>query len=196
MRIKFNRIQDLNDARYASAALSEWVGFAINELPIGKVQDIIGWCAGPKLTLELNHTELLETAISWCTVLPANALECPISQFDFWYGNIPNSDKYEWILSDNNADSFLNFSTTAELSFVFHLITNSLTKAEQELNTWNSQQSTTENLLINASEWLNQPREIKNLNASGLSIDCTPEIILGEKNYDTITELFEQIDIF
>ena len=51
MLIKFNNIKDLSDARYAAAAMAEWIGFSVGELPIQQVQEIIGWCAGPKITL-------------------------------------------------------------------------------------------------------------------------------------------------
>ena len=64
MKIKFNHIQDLSDARYAAAAMAEWIGFTVGDLPLSQVQEIIGWCAGPKLTLELPNRDLKAMAIS------------------------------------------------------------------------------------------------------------------------------------
>ena len=84
MLIKFNHIKDLSDARYASAAMAEWIGFSVGELPIQQVQEIVGWCAGPKITLEVGNTDTLETVQSWCTLLPVEAIECPQEDVDFW----------------------------------------------------------------------------------------------------------------
>ena len=196
MQIKFNNIQDLNDARYASAALSEWVGFGLNELPIGKVQEIIGWCAGPKLTLELNRVHSIETAQSWCNLLPVNALECPSSDFEYWFNHMVDAGKYEWIIASDTVEDFQTLSNKHSLTAVFHLKTQSLSETSKEIAKWNSMPVTNNNLLVNVSEWLNQPSEITQLNAPGLSIDCYPETTLGLKNYDYTNQLFELLDIF
>ena len=83
MKIKFNHIQDLSDARYAAAAMAEWIGFTVGDLPLSQVQEIIGWCAGPKLTLELPNRDLKDMAISWCNILPVEAIECPAEDHQF-----------------------------------------------------------------------------------------------------------------
>lgn len=101
MKIKFNHIQDLSDARYAAAAMAEWIGFRVGEIPLANVQEIIGWCAGPKLTLELSSTELKDTAISWCDILPVDAIECNKEDLAFWQQVLTNAD-YEWLLKENN----------------------------------------------------------------------------------------------
>lgn len=96
MLIKFNNIKDLSDARYAAAAMAEWIGFSVGELPIQQVQEIIGWCAGPKITLEVSTPETLETVQSWCTLLPVEAIECAQNEYNFWKQNL--SAEYQFIV--------------------------------------------------------------------------------------------------
>ena len=77
-RIKFNHVQDLNDARFAASALAEWVGFAINgpkAIAIELSQEIIGWCSGPKLILEV-HEASIEQIETYINILPVNGIEC------------------------------------------------------------------------------------------------------------------------
>lgn len=192
MKIKFNQIQDLNDARYASAALSEWVGFTLNQLPIGKVQEIIGWCAGPKLTVELTQANNLETAISWCTILPVNTLECAAEEFDFWHTHIPNPQQYEWIVSSTRTQAFISFANHPNNNVYFHLYALNIEDVHSFLELVPNQ----ENAIVNVSNLLNELQQIVDLSLCGISINCEPEIILGEKNFEKITELFELLDIF
>ena len=103
MLIKFNNIKDLSDARYAAAAMAEWIGFSVGELPIQQVQEIIGWCAGPKITLEVSTPETLETVQSWCTLLPVEAIECPQNDYNFWKQNL--SAEYQFIVHTSANES-------------------------------------------------------------------------------------------
>lgn len=97
MLLKFNHIKDLSDARYASAAMAEWIGFSVGELPIQQVQEIVGWCAGPKITLEVGEINTLETVQSWCTLLPVEAIECAERDVQFWQKNL--SSNYQYIVT-------------------------------------------------------------------------------------------------
>ena len=99
MLIKFNHIKDLSDAHYAASAMAEWIGFAVGELPIQKVQEIVGWCAGPKITLEVMDIQALETVKSWCDLLPVDAIECPEDQYNFWAQHLSSS--YQFILNQS-----------------------------------------------------------------------------------------------
>ena len=99
MKLKFNHIQDLSDARYAAAAMAEWIGFRVGEIPLQQVQEIIGWCAGPKLTLELHNTHIKDMAISWCDILPVDAIECRAADLPFWQAALTNPSN-EWITLD------------------------------------------------------------------------------------------------
>lgn len=106
MKLKFNHIQDLSDARYAAAAMAEWIGFRVGDIPLGQVQEIIGWCAGPKLTLELHSTELKDMAMSWCDILPVEAIECRSADLPFWQAALTNPN-YEWIMFDDTTATVL-----------------------------------------------------------------------------------------
>lgn len=123
MKLKFNRIQDLSDARYAAAAMAEWIGFRVGEISLAQVQEIIGWCAGPKLTLELHQTELLGTVISWCNILPVDAIECNEHDLDFWQSHLQNRD-YEWIVNRDTLSTVLDHNNT-----VIHCVNPSVTSA-------------------------------------------------------------------
>lgn len=103
MLIKFNNIKDLSDARYAAAAMAEWIGFSVGELPIQQVQEIIGWCTGPKITLEVSTPETLETVQSWCTLLPVEAIECAQNDYNFWKQNL--SAEYQFIVQTSANES-------------------------------------------------------------------------------------------
>lgn len=103
MLIKFNNIKDLSDARYAAAAMAEWIGFSVGELPIQQVQEIVGWCAGPKITLEVSTHETLETVQSWCTLLPVEAIECAQNDLNFWKQNL--SADYQYIVQTSAIQS-------------------------------------------------------------------------------------------
>ncbi|MFN5888934.1 MAG: hypothetical protein ACK448_00915 [Bacteroidota bacterium] len=192
MKIKFNHIKDLNDARYASSALSEWVGFSLNELPLSKVQEIIGWCAGPKLALELTEEPMLETAISWCTILPVNTLECTADSFDFWQQKIPNANQYEWIIASKNLTDLRSLQSQNHPSACYHYLPDSLNQITEECK----EQSLFPNLIVNISKFQSNPAAIANLSLQAISIDCLPETTLGEKNFENTTELFEILDIF
>ena len=122
MKIKFNNVQDLSDARYASAAMAEWIGFTVGEIPLAQVQEIIGWCAGPKLTLELTDQNQKETAISWCTILQVDAIECMAIDLEFWQENIPN-ENIEWLSKNNNITTVIGESSTAIHKVDLHLHT-------------------------------------------------------------------------
>lgn len=84
MYLKFNNIRDLSDARYAAAAMAEWIGFGIgyeDSLNAAKIQEIIGWCAGPKIILELAENTDAKVLGSYLDVLPVDGLELYIADF-------------------------------------------------------------------------------------------------------------------
>ncbi len=79
--IKFNHIQDLGDARYASAVLSDFIGFSIDgefSIQPQAIQEIIGWCAGPKVILEINQSPNFEQIESWLNILPIDGIQCRV----------------------------------------------------------------------------------------------------------------------
>lgn len=78
MKIKFNSIQDLGDARYASAAMAEWMGFSIDgekSIPVQQVQEIIGWCSGPKIILEIDEPNI-DKINAWMNIIPVDGIQC------------------------------------------------------------------------------------------------------------------------
>lgn len=77
--IKFNHVQDLGDARYAAAALADYIGFSIDgdfAISPQSIQEIIGWCSGPKVILEINDSPNYEQIESWLNILPIDGIQC------------------------------------------------------------------------------------------------------------------------
>lgn len=173
MKIKFNNIQDLSDARYAAAAMAEWIGFTIGVLPIAKVQEIIGWCAGPKLILELNQEADLDTIKSWVTILPVDGFECNNAQKELLTQEFPEANQWDWILTDSQ-----------DLPEENHQYSHS----SAELNKTNH--------IVNISEYVNNPSIPASFNWGNISVNCYPEEEVGMKNFDNLTDLFEKLEIF
>jgi hypothetical protein len=101
MQIKFNHIQDLSDARYAASVMADFMGFAVDgphAIELGKIQEIIGWCSGPKLCMEASRETNLSKVQALCDVLPVEALECSLEQAQEWQGQLPSD--LEWIVAD------------------------------------------------------------------------------------------------
>ncbi len=97
-KIKFNHVQDLSDARFAASALAEWVGFSISgdhAMKADAIQEIISWCAGPKLILEISD-ESTEKINSFLDVLPVDGIECSESRINELKTAFP--DVREWII--------------------------------------------------------------------------------------------------
>jgi len=97
-KIKFNHVQDLSDARFAASTLAEWVGFSISgthAMRADAIQEIIAWCAGPKLILEISD-ENTEKINSFLDVLPVDGIECSESRMSELKAAFP--DVREWII--------------------------------------------------------------------------------------------------
>jgi hypothetical protein len=103
MNIKFNHIQDLGDARYAAAMLANYIGFAIDgEFAVAPatVQEIIGWCAGPKLILEIHETPDISKIQSWIDVLPVDGIECSQNHVETLKSQFEHLN-LEWLILNN-----------------------------------------------------------------------------------------------
>ena len=84
MKIKFNNIRDLADARYAAAVMADYIGFSIgdeNELPTSTIQEIIGWCSGPEIILEVKNAAAIEKLKALLSILPVNGLEVSANDY-------------------------------------------------------------------------------------------------------------------
>lgn len=102
MIIKFNKIQDLGDARYAASCMAEFIGFSMQgkeALSVGSIQEIIGWCAGPKVILEVSDSEIT-TIESWINTLPIDGIECSIERIDELRTHF--ADIQHWFIIENN----------------------------------------------------------------------------------------------
>jgi hypothetical protein len=58
--------------------MADYIGFSIgdeNELPASTIQEIIGWCSGPEIILEVKHAAAIEKVKALLSILPVNGLE-------------------------------------------------------------------------------------------------------------------------
>ena len=172
MKIKFNHIQDLGDARYASAVMAEWIGFAIDgsyAITPEKIQQIIGWCSGPKLILEIYGEPNPLKIKSWFDVLPINGIEC----------NEDDHQTLKEIFSDPELDWIIRNISAPE-------------------NMWSH--SPFHQDALNHITHINEPNEetaqwvIENEPAA-ISLHCTVEQELGKKDYELFNQFFETLEI-
>ncbi len=109
MIIKFNKIQDLGDARYAASCMAEYIGFSMqgeSAFPVSAIQEIIGWCAGPKVILEVSHAEISEIE-SWINIIPVDGIECSKDRVNELKDHF--NDIQHWLISnDDKSLSILN----------------------------------------------------------------------------------------
>ncbi len=109
--IKFNHVQDLSDARFAASAMAEWVGFSIAgpfAMNPETIQEIISWCSGPKLILEVGDSSV-EKINSFLDVLPVNGIECDHLRYSELQQAFP--DVSEWILLGHSAENHVSHSS-------------------------------------------------------------------------------------
>jgi hypothetical protein len=169
-RIKFNHVQDLNDARFAASALAEWVGFAIdgpNAIAIEQIQEIIGWCSGPKLILEV-HEASIEQIETYINILPVNGIECSTHRLNDLKKAF--SDLTDWIVTGESKDVDSIIRHSSDWGQKNHLTRMGLTK--------------------------NSSKEILKHKPEGFSLDCEKEIELGKKDLTLWHDLFEELEIF
>lgn len=108
MKIKFNNIRDLNDARYASAKMAEWIGFSVgaaDSLSAAKIQEIVGWCAGPAVVIELMDEISVESILSFLDVIEAHFIEVSERDYHRLVDN-PGLQHIEWIVKTSSEIAF------------------------------------------------------------------------------------------
>ena len=108
MKIKFNTIRDLGDARYAAANMADWIGFgagAQNSLSPAKIQEISAWCAGPELVLELAEGMAEDGILSLLHVIPCGILEVWEKDY-FRLVDHPELSEMQWMVRTYSEISF------------------------------------------------------------------------------------------
>ena len=166
IQIKFNNIRDLSDARYAAAAMAEWVGFTVGKhdsLSPQQIQEIIGWCSGPKLILELDPGVEVNTVLSMLDVLPVDGLEVEKSLLDKL--NLPTG--IELILLGEPTDAYLTHSITPHSN----------------------------NHICNVSQSLTADF-VNSHNLQHISLDCFSSANPALKDYDNLTVFLEELGCF
>ncbi|MCC7298110.1 MAG: hypothetical protein IT244_07225 [Bacteroidia bacterium] len=170
MKLKFNNIRDLADARYAAAAMAEWMGFsvgAVDSLPIGKIQEIIGWCAGPKLVLEVDPSVDIVVVQSYLTVLPVDAVETTVAHF-------------------------ANLNTLPEMEGVTSIILTDSGNVDLSHSSNPGNGTHIENISLK----LENANEIVEANPYAISIDCREAENPALKNFDDWNDFFEVLGVF
>lgn len=171
MLLKFNNIQDLSDARYAAAALAEWIGFRVggdSDLSAGAIQEIIGWCAGPRVVLEVLPGTPAERVAGLLDVLPVDGIECDPSGYDSLKAAFGDRIR-EWIVAGPGS----------EADVIGH--TDGLTTADRTICRINPA-TTGAGEVESASPW-------------AISLDCYPSESTGIKDYSAWSDLMEGLNI-
>ncbi len=100
-QIKFDHISDLADARFAASVQATWFGFSFgfeHDLQVHQIQEIINWCNGAQLCLQLHASADLEKVVSYCSVLSVAGIECSSSQFFVLNDRLQN---IHFLINDN-----------------------------------------------------------------------------------------------
>ena len=172
MKIKFNHIQDLGDARYAAAVMAEWIGFAIDgpyAIPPEKIQEIIGWCSGPKIIIEIYGEPNPLKIKSWLDVLPVDGIEVNEMHYKT-LKEVFQQENLVWILTHNEASN----SNWSHSSF-FSNAQNHITLIDEPNDT--------------NAKW------VLEVQPAAISINCNVEQELGRKDFELFNEFFETLEI-
>lgn len=170
MLLKFNNIRDLSDARYAAAAMAEWIGFTVGQqdsLNPAAIKEIVSWCAGPKLILEIADTTDINTILNYCSFLPVDGVEIKSEIYSKWSQNsLPKNLQIilKGTLQGNGKDDFW-------------YTTNALTAKENHICLVNPE-------LINLEE-------IALVKPKAVSLNCFDEEDGMFKNYDVWSDFIE-----
>ncbi len=85
-QLKFSNISNLTAARFAAAAMADWIGFCFDAkspdyINVLKAKEIAGWLTGPKYIGEFNNGDF-ETIQGICGILPIDGIQIPLNTFD------------------------------------------------------------------------------------------------------------------
>ncbi len=85
-QLKFSNISNLTLARFAAAAMADWVGFCFDSeskhyINVLKAKEIAGWLTGPKYIGEFNNGDF-ETIQGVCGILSLDGIQIPLNAFD------------------------------------------------------------------------------------------------------------------
>ncbi|MFN4914211.1 MAG: hypothetical protein ACK5FT_02725 [Sphingomonadales bacterium] len=170
MKLKFNNIRDLADARYAAAAMADFIGFRIgsdDELSASAIQEIIGWCAGPAVILEISDQVDTAKINALLNTLPVNGIETSEHRFTELKEAIATPDLI-WIVNTQNAGEWLSHS-----EFLINQ-NNLISKIEPSAEIAES--------VVKTEPW-------------GISIDCFESVSTGIKDFSDWNDFFEALEI-
>ena len=171
MKLKFNNIRDLADARYAAAMMAEWMGFETggeNDLSAAEIQEILGWCSGPTVVLEVKSGANLDKIQSLLELLPFTAIEAAGDNIENLKSRFGTSIQ-QWIAVD---------SASPDADF-FH--TPRLTSDNNSICRVNPGETTPESL-ISAQPF-------------AISLDCFESVSTGIKDFEVWNHFFEELGL-
>jgi len=172
VKIKFNNIRNLADARYAAATMAEWIGFTVglpDSLPIGKIQEIIGWCAGPKMVLEAAEGIGSDILFSFLQVLPVDGIEVEKSDFKRLHSELIDAPVFWIVKSEDTIEN--TFSHT------LHLVSQS-------------------NSICRILPKTSFPHAILDCNPFGISVNCEDADLEDSEKLEVWNKFFEDLEIF
>lgn len=171
MKIKFNNIRDLADARYAAAMMAEWIGFETGgekDLSAAEIQEILGWCSGPTVVLEVKPGASHEKIAGLIELLPFAAIEAPASELELLKNRFGQHIK-EWIAVGDGLN-------TKDL-----LHSNRLQSAER--------------VICRIEPESTQVAEVEANQPFAISLDCFESVSTGIKDFDVWNQFFENLGL-
>jgi len=170
MKIKFNNIRDLADARYAAAVMADYIGFRIggkDELPASVIQEIIGWCSGPAVILEVSDNVAIEKINALLNTLPINGIETSAARVEQLKSNF-DAQGLVWVVNTDPSGDFYTHSETLKNQ------NNHLSKIKPTAEITKS---------------------VKTTDPWGVSIDCFESVSTGIKDFSDWNDFFEDLEI-
>ena len=194
--VKVGQVSNLSDARYCSAVQVNQIGFNVdqfsdNKISIDKIDEIIGWISGIDIVGELGDSSpsyinsvINKGIFNYIQInYPMN-----INNIDFNHNNIIISIKAEDLIDFEFNKNFL--VKYKNIKFVIISNINDLSKKLIDMFSNNYK------ILINpGNDFSVTQNQMKKYSFYGLSLIGSDEIRPGYKDYDSISEIIDLIEI-
>ncbi|MBM3921019.1 MAG: hypothetical protein ACKO6I_00670 [Sphingomonadales bacterium] len=170
MKIKFNNIRDLSDARYAAAVMADYIGFRIgseDDLPASAIQEIIGWCAGPAVILEIANDTDIDKINALLNTIPINGIELSEVAFSKLQLHL-NNEQLIWIVNTEKSGNYISHSVNL-----------------------NSKESH----ICSIEPSLEMAKNLQGKDPWGISINCFHSASTGIKDFSVWNDFFEALEI-
>lgn len=194
-QLVFSNISNLTSARFAAAAMADWVGFCFdaespNYINVLKAKEIVGWLTGPKYIGEFNHGDL-ETIQGVCGILSLDGIQIPLNAFD---EKLLDLDKEIFVNVELNNENFVSQQSSLKIlpsSQINYIFTG---KYSPDYNSFLHDFSATKNLYLGFEFEAGLYKSFaKNIHPTGIQIYGEPEEKPGMGDTEILNLQLEEI---